>query len=154
MDGGQIMRSLLWFPVGQGRSLMVAAWIGFAGLGLFVLYIGFLAYSKGGSPYGLIWQLFIAFMLFQNCVAALKNGRALRQLETMPKHPRFACPTCGVSPPSGPIYACGRCQHGFDPFSSNGICPNCSHTVNLIPCFNCGQVHTLAEWSGGKSVDI
>ncbi|HEU5081484.1 MAG TPA: M50 family metallopeptidase [Opitutaceae bacterium] len=154
LDGGQILRSLLWFPLGQGRSLTAAAWVGFAGLGLFVLFIAYSAFSKAGSAYGLIWQLLIAFMLFQNCVGALRSGRALRQLEKMPRHARFVCPTCKASPPAGPIYACARCQHGFDPFTTNGVCPNCSNTVNLIPCFNCGQVHTLAEWSGGDSVRV
>lgn len=148
LDGGQILRSLLWFPFGQARSLTIAAWVGFVGLGLFVLLIGFAAYSKGGTAYGLLWQLFIVFMLFQNCAAALKSGRALRQLELMPRHTGFVCPTCRVSPPQGPVYACARCQHGFDPFSANGVCPNCSNRVNLIPCFNCGNVHTLADWSG------
>src|SRR5712671_5974213 len=32
LDGGQILRSLLWFAVGRARSLMVASVIGFAGV--------------------------------------------------------------------------------------------------------------------------
>src|ERR1044071_160775 len=31
LDGGQILRSLLWFPLGRARSLMVAVVIGFIG---------------------------------------------------------------------------------------------------------------------------
>src|SRR5713226_5264959 len=38
LDGGQILRSLLWFVVGRARSLMVATIIGFAGVtGLIIL---------------------------------------------------------------------------------------------------------------------
>src|SRR3954453_11110531 len=32
LDGGQIVRALLWFMLGKGRSLMVAAGIGFVGV--------------------------------------------------------------------------------------------------------------------------
>src|SRR4051794_5259361 len=41
LDGGQILRSLLWFPLGRAKSLLIAAGIGFVGvigMGLFALY--------------------------------------------------------------------------------------------------------------------
>src|SRR5205085_1007406 len=37
LDGGQIVRSLLWFVVGRARSLMLAAIIGFIGVAGFIL---------------------------------------------------------------------------------------------------------------------
>src|SRR6185369_8768093 len=37
LDGGQILRSLLWFVLGRARSLMVAVIIGFAGVAVLVL---------------------------------------------------------------------------------------------------------------------
>ncbi len=37
LDGGQILRSLLWFILGPIRSLMIAAVIGFLGAGAFLL---------------------------------------------------------------------------------------------------------------------
>ncbi len=37
LDGGQIVRALLWFPLGQVRSLFIATAIGFAGGGALLL---------------------------------------------------------------------------------------------------------------------
>jgi len=37
LDGGQIVRALLWFPLGQIRSLFVAAGLGFVGCGALML---------------------------------------------------------------------------------------------------------------------
>src|SRR6201987_1691770 len=40
LDGGQILRSLLWFPLGRARSLLVATVLGFVGIiGFFALAI-------------------------------------------------------------------------------------------------------------------
>src|SRR5205807_3523120 len=40
LDGGQILRSLLWFVVGRARSLMAATMIGFVGVaGLIILAV-------------------------------------------------------------------------------------------------------------------
>jgi Zn-dependent protease len=38
LDGGQIVRALLWFPLGQIRSLFIATGIGFAGGGALILF--------------------------------------------------------------------------------------------------------------------
>jgi Zn-dependent protease len=38
LDGGQIVRALLWFPLGQTRSLFIATGIGFFGGALLVLF--------------------------------------------------------------------------------------------------------------------
>ena len=37
LDGGQILRSLLWFAVGRARSLLVASIVGFAGVAAYVV---------------------------------------------------------------------------------------------------------------------
>ena len=37
LDGGQILRSLLWFPFGRAKSLMIASIIGFIGVALLIL---------------------------------------------------------------------------------------------------------------------
>jgi len=52
LDGGQIVRSLLWFVLGRARSLMVATLIGFVGVaGLIVLALRIgSAVSAAGSP--------------------------------------------------------------------------------------------------------
>ena len=37
LDGGQILRSLLWFPFGRARSLLIASSIGFVGVAGLIL---------------------------------------------------------------------------------------------------------------------
>ncbi len=36
LDGGQILRALLWFVFGRARSLMVATILGFIGIAAFI----------------------------------------------------------------------------------------------------------------------
>lgn len=72
LDGGQILRSLLWFPLGRARSLMVASFLGFFGVaGLIVLAV--LTRS--------IWTGLIAAYAGMNCWSGFKTARALRKLE-------------------------------------------------------------------------
>ena len=63
LDGGQILRAVLWFPLGQIRSLFIATGVGFVGggaLALFALYqqsiwIGFMSFFLL-SQAGLGWR--------------------------------------------------------------------------------------------------
>ena len=63
LDGGQILRAVLWFPLGQIRSLFIATGVGFVGggaLALLALYqqsiwIGFMAFFLL-SQAGLGWR--------------------------------------------------------------------------------------------------
>src|ERR1700687_725115 len=57
LDGGQILRSLLWFVIGRARSLMVAAIIGLIGV---TVFIG-LALWRGSVGYGAL-----AFFMLMN----------------------------------------------------------------------------------------
>jgi Zn-dependent protease len=67
LDGGQILRSLLWFPFGPVRSLLYASIVGFVGVaGLVLLAI----YLRS------IWMGVIAFMIFTGCREAFARARA------------------------------------------------------------------------------
>lgn len=67
LDGGQILRSLLWFFVGPVRSLLYASIVGFIGVaGLVALAI----YLRS------IWTGVIAFMVFTGCRDAFLRARA------------------------------------------------------------------------------
>lgn len=63
LDGGQILRAVLWFPLGQIRSLFIATAVGFAGGGALALlaiwqrsiWIGFMAFFLL-SQAGLGWR--------------------------------------------------------------------------------------------------
>ncbi len=69
LDGGQILRSVLWYFLGPATSLLVAACIGFAG------GIALVAY---GLSTGSFYLAIIAGFLFLNCVGGFRHARALR----------------------------------------------------------------------------
>jgi Zn-dependent protease len=68
LDGGQIVRALLWFKLGPIRSLKVASVIGFIGA------IGFamIAFSMGS-----IWLGILAFFVFMQAQAGWRQAQAL-----------------------------------------------------------------------------
>ncbi len=68
LDGGQILRSLLWYPLGQIRSLQVASAIGILGGGAAVL---FALYARS------IWIGILAFFLISQAVAGWRHAQAL-----------------------------------------------------------------------------
>ena len=68
LDGGQILRSLLWFPLGPIRSLYIASIIGFIGVGVLVLYA---LWQRS------IWMGFIAAYVFMSCWQGLTQARAM-----------------------------------------------------------------------------
>src|SRR4051795_2576871 len=63
LDGGQILRSLLWFVLGRARSLLVATIVGLMGV---VGGIGLAIYSRDA------WLGIMAFYLLMNCWGGLK----------------------------------------------------------------------------------
>ena len=74
LDGGQILRALLWFPLGRSRSLLVASGIGVVGAALLVI-VALLAHSY--------WIGFIALFIFSRCWEGFKQARAISQLENL-----------------------------------------------------------------------
>jgi len=69
LDGGQILRSLLWFPLGRIRSLQIASVVGLLGGGLIALY---------GLLSGSIWVAILAFFLLSQAIAGWRQAKALR----------------------------------------------------------------------------
>lgn len=68
LDGGQILRALLWFPLGRIRSLQIASALGIAGgaaLGAYAYYIGSM------------WIGIMTFFLISRAVAGWQQARAL-----------------------------------------------------------------------------
>src|SRR6266850_456403 len=67
LDGGQILRSLLWFPLGRVRSLTIATLIGFVGAaGLILLAV--LWHS--------IWIGVLSIFILMNCRRGWQSARA------------------------------------------------------------------------------
>jgi Zn-dependent protease len=137
LDGGQILRSLLWFVLGRARSLMVATVLGLLGV------LGFIALAV---VRGSVWLGAIAVFVLMNCWAGFQRARALLRLAKLPRRSGYACPACKTGPPIGPYWQCSQCGQGFDPFETRAICPNCSTQYPATRCMDCGRQNPIPEW--------
>ncbi len=138
LDGGQILRSLLWFMVGRARSLMITVMVGFVGVvGLIGLAV--LAHS--------IWIGVIATFILLNCWRGLMQARLLARVARLPRRPGFACPECHEPPVLGPFWQCARCGTAFDTFETQARCPQCGTEFPGTRCLDCGSSHPLADWA-------
>jgi Zn-dependent protease len=138
LDGGQILRSLLWFVMGRARSLMAATIIGFLGVAGLIL----LAVRMQSAWFGIL-SLFIVM----NCWRGLQQARALLRLAKLPRHGGFFCPSCRTSPPIGEYWRCSKCAKSFDTFQTQAVCPNCSAQFATTGCLDCGRAHPMQEWT-------
>jgi Zn-dependent protease/predicted RNA-binding Zn-ribbon protein involved in translation (DUF1610 family) len=137
LDGGQILRSLLWFLVGRARSLTIAAVIGIVGaVGLVVLAVLLRSFWIG---------LMAAFMLM-NCWSGLKQAAILGRISRLPRREGFACPSCGEPPLHGPVWRCNSCRQPVDVFEARGTCPYCGSAILSATCIDCGSESALEKW--------
>ena len=140
LDGGQILRSLLWFPLGRARSLMVATVLGLLGIvGFFCLAV----YLHS------IWIGAISVFLLMNCWNGLKHAQGLLKIARLPRRPGFACPSCRTAPPLGAYWHCGQCRQPFDTFETRGACPHCGAQYAKMMCLDCGEQRPMSEWVVG-----
>jgi DNA-directed RNA polymerase subunit RPC12/RpoP len=138
LDGGQILRSLLWFAVGRARSLMIAAIIGFVGVaGL----IGLALWAHSS------WFLILSVFIVMNCWRGLRSAQALSRLAKLPRHTGFACPACKGAPPMGNLWMCPTCSNPFDTFQTGAVCPNCAARFAATACLDCGKSHSMNQWT-------
>lgn len=138
LDGGQILRCLLWYPLGHGRSLLVAAMIGFVGAA------GLMAFAVWN---GSIWEGILSLYLLATCWRGFQRGRALLGVEQLPRRVGYFCPRCKASPPLGEYWRCSACAKPFDTFQSQAICPNCSRHFQTTACLDCGRSCPISEWA-------
>ena len=139
LDGGQILRSLLWFVIGRAHSLMVATILGLVGVAGF---IG-LALWRGSLWYGAL-----ALFMLMNCWGGFKHAQSLLRMAKLPRRDGFSCPTCKTAPPAGAYWKCGHCGQPFDTFATGAVCPNCRFEFPSTQCLDCGRQHPLSEWTG------
>jgi Zn-dependent protease len=137
LDGGQILRSLLWFLCGRAWSLVAATLVGFVGVaGLFLL-----ALVERST-----WIGILAVFILLNCWRGLRNAIKLVRVARQPRREGFACPTCRTGPPAGPLWACPHCRTWFDVFETQAVCPVCGGTYPLTSCGQCGTWSPIDAW--------
>jgi hypothetical protein len=110
LDGGQILRSLLWFPLGRARSLMVVTILGFVGI------VGFRRWPFSRVPLDRGDCRFHADELLGRIAA--RAGAAAAGKVAAPEG--FACPSCRTAPLLGEKWRCGTCGQPFDTFLTGG----------------------------------
>lgn len=136
LDGGQMLRSLLWFAVGRAISLLMVSILGLLG-GLAFLLFGVLAAG--------FWiALMGGFILMQSYVS-LRLGWMLYRLEGLPRHVGPVCPSCHEAPPAGALWSCA-CGASFDTFENGGRCPQCGELFAITLCPLCRHGAPLPQW--------
>jgi Zn-dependent protease len=75
LDGGQILRSLLWFALGRARSLKVVAVLGLLGA------VGLIAASFWFHS---LWIGVISVYMVMNCWSGIQHAQILSRLESSP----------------------------------------------------------------------
>jgi Zn-dependent protease len=138
LDGGQILRALLWFVIGRARSLMAATVIGLLGAAGLI----YLAFNNQS-----VWLGIISFYVLMNCWSGFQQARALSNFAKLPRRENFSCPHCKTSPPMGEYWRCSKCGQPFDTFQTSGTCPNCRSNFDVTRCLDCGTVSPIHEWN-------
>jgi Zn-dependent protease len=152
LDGGQIIRSLLWYAVGRARSLMAAVAIGFVGVaGLYYLALRF---RLAGQWEHAFWMAVLATFILASCWGGWREVRILTHLSELPRREGFACPSCKATPPVGSFWKCSRCAKPFDTFQSRATCPNCGVEYPLTMCLDCRRQHPMGDWDVRTPVPI
>jgi Zn-dependent protease len=143
LDGGQILRSLLWFIFGRARSLKITTIIGFIGLAVMIPLV-----VMANQP----WYYIMAAFVGLHCWTGFQQARAMMRVAAAPRHEGFACPVCQTAPPRGPFWICGKCRKPFDTFVTQAVCPNCGVQYGVTFCPECGSLRPLSEWAAPSNL--
>ena len=145
LDGGQILRSLLWFVIGRSRSLLAASAFGFVG----VAALAYLALRAESAWFGVL-----AAFMGMNCWRGFQHARELWRIERLPRHAGIACPSCQTAPPIGPLWVCGACRTPFDVFETHASCPSCHSRFATVRCSACGASHGIDDWAATATAPL
>jgi len=138
LDGGQILRSLLWFVIGRAKSLMAASTIGFVGVaGIAAIAI----WARDG--YFALMGAFIGI----NCWNGWRAALALMRLEKVARHENYRCPKCQARPIHAKAWRCAKCETVFDTFETQAACPGCGTQFESTTCIDCGTASPFTAWA-------
>jgi Zn-dependent protease len=145
LDGGQILRSLLWFMMGRARSLMTATILGLLGIA------GFLVLALKSHSF---WSWAISGFMLLNCWDGLRHAQVLLRDEKVPRREGFACPNCHAAPLMGERWKCDQCGQPFDTFQTQAVCPKCAKRFPTTMCGDCGKFYPMNDWLVGAVASI
>ena len=145
LDGGQILRSLLWFPFGRANSLLITSIIGFIGVAGLIGLSALLFFNPDTQQSG-VWLGAISVYILLNCWGGLTHARALAKVANAPRREGCVCPNCRTAPPQGDFWVCGKCRKPFDIFATQGTCPHCTTQYTATSCPECGAMRPFNEW--------
>ena len=138
LDGGQILRSLLWFLLGPAWSLAVVTVLGFVG----VVGLSLLALAEQS-----IWLGILAVFNLSNCWNGLHGAVRMMRAARAPRREDVTCPMCRAAPPVGPFWICSKCRRPFDIFETGAACPHCGAATATMRCGECGGASPIAGWN-------
>jgi len=136
LDGGQILRSLIWFVAGRALSLVIATIIGLVG----AVLLGLLALWLGGIYLGVM-----VFFMGSRSLGSLRVALQMYRMENAPRREEAVCPMCRQHPPFGPLWRCA-CGMMFDTFETGATCPHCRRDFSSTMCPFCQQSTPLTLW--------
>jgi hypothetical protein len=138
LDGGQILRSLLWFVLGRAWSLTIVTVLGFVG----VAGMALLALAAQS-----VWLGVLAAFILLNSWNGLRYAVRLMRLARVPRREGLACPTCRTRPPAGAFWNCPGCHKTLDAFATGAVCPHCGTVYDATRCLECGGDSPISAWS-------
>lgn len=145
LDGGQILRALLWFIVGPIASLTAASIVGIVGIAaLAVTLISLKLFS--------VWTVVILAFAGLQCYAGLRQAGMMKQFARLPRRMECRCPHCGANPPAADIWSCANCGVRYDALLHPTFCPQCGADHAEVPCPECNRSAPAAAW--GASVVV
>jgi Zn-dependent protease len=137
LDGGQIAQALLWFVIGQARSLWVVSLFGL------IIGAGLIALALWLQD---LWIVVLALFMASRSWNGFQQARGMLRIINAPRHYELRCPTCGAPPPAGAFWACGQCGAKFDTFDERGVCPGCGAQFAATQCQTCHARHPIETW--------
>lgn len=140
LDGGQIVRTLLWFVIGPAKSLRVTSVVSFTTL---AALLGVAVWQAE------VWMGFVVLFAGVLCFNGYRHSAILYGLARLPRHGDCQCPDCGERPPIGPFWRCVHCGETFDPFYSRTVCLHCGQVPPdpRLRCVYCDRWYTIDEWA-------
>lgn len=142
LDGGQVLRALIWFVAGPANSLLIASM-----LGLTISVVALLITLRMGE----MWlALMSGYAAYQSWIG-FSMARSWIRWQQWPRHKHAACPHCQARPPVGELWACERCRRPFDMVVTAGQCPHCGAAYDLIPCPECKRASSPQAWLGSSA---